>query len=65
MVGVVQARMAALPRKPAVLYLYKRLEFFMLEMKIFFHADGNGMSLFDLGTESYQVRLTYSEITTL
>ena len=54
-IGVVQARLVVIPRRPSVLYLYKRLEYFMFELKDFFHADGDGMSLTDLGTDAYQV----------
>ena len=44
-----------LPRKQSVLYLYERLEYFMRELKEFFHADGNGMNLENLETEAYKV----------
>lgn len=59
-IGVVQARLAVIPRKPSVLYLYERLEYFMFELKNFFHAEGNGMSLANLETEPYQVNRSRS-----
>jgi hypothetical protein len=55
MVGVVQGRMIVIPRKESTLYLFERLEYFMQELKSFFHADGNGMSLVNLETEAYKV----------
>ena len=47
--------MTVIPRKASALYLYERLGYFMHELKDFFYADGNGMSLLDLETEQYKV----------
>lgn len=37
------------------MYLFERLEYFMRELKGFFHADGNGMNLPSLETDTYKV----------
>lgn len=56
-IGVVQGRMIVIPRKDSTTYLFERLEYFMRELKIFFHADGSGMSLTNLETETYGVSI--------
>ena len=55
MIGVVQGRIAAIPRNPSVMYLYERLQYFMYELKNFLYADGNGMAQTNLETEPYTV----------
>lgn len=54
-IGVVQGRMIVISRKQSDMYLFERLEYFMRELKGFFHADGNGMNLPSLETDTYKV----------
>ena len=53
--GVVQGKIVAIPRKASAVFLYERLEYFMRQLKTFFHADGNGMTQEDLENEAYKV----------
>ena len=55
MIGVVQGRMIAITRHTSKLLLFERLEYIMREMKGFFHAEGSGMSLPSLETDTYRV----------
>jgi len=61
LIGVVQGRMVVIPRNPSVIYLYERLYFFMMALKTFFHADGNGMALTNLETEPYKVGIATAQ----
>jgi len=56
-------RIKTVARKPSLLYLYKRLDYSMAELKAFFHAGGNGMPLADIETNFYQVRRNNNRVT--
>ena len=54
-IGVVQGRMTVIPHRHDSMYLFERLQYFMRELKSFFHAGGNGMELPTLENEAYKV----------
>ena len=54
-VGMMQAKIAIIPRKSSSAEVYRQLEFVLGELKSFFHCDGNGVCLVDLDTEACKV----------